>query len=114
MVGTNGAGDFYCLRLGGKRGVWMIGSDCGDEPTRTHRTLRELVAQQQEWYREQMTDPELVTSVACLTIDDWEALKKAPHHSSDLRDDFWKFTQHVGVHVYMPLVCHTLIRGLSR
>src|SRR5262245_51555072 len=49
MVGTNGAGDFYCLRIDGKPGVWMIGSDCGDKATRTHRTLRELVDEQLEW-----------------------------------------------------------------
>jgi hypothetical protein len=93
IVGTNGSGDFYCLRLDETPGVWMIGSDCGDEPTRTHPRLRELVAQQLEWYREQMTDPELVVSVACLSIDDWEALKKALPDSSDLGNDFWEFTR---------------------
>lgn len=33
LIGTNGAGDYYTLRLDGVAGVWMIGSDCGDEPT---------------------------------------------------------------------------------
>ena len=29
MVGTNGGGDYYCLRLDDVPGVWMIGTDCG-------------------------------------------------------------------------------------
>jgi uncharacterized protein (TIGR02996 family) len=33
LFGTNGAGDFYVLKLDGSAEVWMIGSDCGDEPT---------------------------------------------------------------------------------
>lgn len=39
MIGTNGAGDFYCLRLDGKPGVWMIGTDCGDVPSRSDKSL---------------------------------------------------------------------------
>lgn len=33
LIGTNGAGDYYSLRIDNSPGVWMIGSDCGDEPT---------------------------------------------------------------------------------
>ena len=93
MVGTNGAGDYYCLRLDEKSGIWKIGSDCGDEPTCTHQTLQDLVAQQLEWYEEQMTDPELVVSLACLDIDDWQELKQSLPDSSDLGDDFWEFSR---------------------
>ena len=38
LVGTNGGGDYYCLRLDNKPGVWMIGSDCGGKPTRVDHT----------------------------------------------------------------------------
>src|SRR5262249_13409395 len=65
MVGTNGAGDYFCLRLDGGPGVWMIGSDCGDEPTLMYDTFQELVDRQRDWYREEMTRPELVVSVPC-------------------------------------------------
>jgi uncharacterized protein (TIGR02996 family) len=43
LIGTNGGGDYYCLRLSNKPGVWMIGSDCGDEPTLIAETLPEYV-----------------------------------------------------------------------
>ena len=43
LVGTNGGGDYYCLRLDNKPGVWMIGSDCGDKPTRVARSLKAFV-----------------------------------------------------------------------
>jgi hypothetical protein len=43
LIGTNGAGDFYCLRLKGDKSVWMIGSDCGDEPTELYDSLSEFV-----------------------------------------------------------------------
>lgn len=29
MLGTDGAGNYFCLRLDGKTGIWMIGTDCG-------------------------------------------------------------------------------------
>ena len=43
LVGTNGGGDYYCLRLDRNRKVWMIGSDCGDKPTGMHGSLVEFV-----------------------------------------------------------------------
>ena len=43
LVGTNGAGDFYALRLDGSAEVWMIGSDCGDEPTLISPSLDNFV-----------------------------------------------------------------------
>jgi hypothetical protein len=46
LIGTNGAGDYYCLRLKGDRKVWMIGSDCGDEPNRVYGSLSEFVEEQ--------------------------------------------------------------------
>src|SRR5262245_61381228 len=45
MFGTNGGGDFYCLRLDDKPGVWMIGSDCGDEPTLAADSLSAFIDQ---------------------------------------------------------------------
>lgn len=33
LVGTNGAGDYFCLRLDNNPGLWMIGSDCDDQPS---------------------------------------------------------------------------------
>lgn len=59
MVGTNGGGDYYCLRLDNTPGVWMIGSDCGDKPTLTNDTFREYIDQliaeheeEQQWLAE--------------------------------------------------------------
>jgi|GEM_PF-654168 len=43
LVGTNGAGDFFCLRLDDTPGVWMIGSDCGDKPSLMAKSLRNFV-----------------------------------------------------------------------
>ena len=53
MIGTNGGGDFYCLRRDGKPGVWLIGSDCGDKPTRVARTIRHYVEKLlRDWQKE--------------------------------------------------------------
>jgi hypothetical protein len=46
LIGTNGAGDYYCLRLKGDRKVWMIGSDCGDVPSEIYGSLAEFVDDQ--------------------------------------------------------------------
>ena len=35
LLGTNGGGDYYCLRLEGDEHVWMIGSDCGARPKKS-------------------------------------------------------------------------------
>jgi hypothetical protein len=43
LVGDNGAGDFYCLKLTGDGHVWMIGSDCGDKPTKKFESYAEFV-----------------------------------------------------------------------
>jgi hypothetical protein len=43
LIGTNGAGDYYCLRLKDDRKVWMIGSDCGNEPSEMYPTLADFV-----------------------------------------------------------------------
>src|SRR5436309_15815298 len=32
LIGDDGGGGYYCLRLDNKPGVFMIGSDCGDRP----------------------------------------------------------------------------------
>jgi hypothetical protein len=46
LIGTNGAGDYYCLRLDRNRKVWMIGSDCGDKPLEIHGSLAEFVEEE--------------------------------------------------------------------
>ncbi len=43
LVGSNGAGDFYALRLDGGPGVWLIGTRCGSVPTRTYDSLDEFI-----------------------------------------------------------------------
>lgn len=43
LIGTNGAGDYYSLKLDGSPAVWMIGSDCGDEPTQMESSIEEFV-----------------------------------------------------------------------
>ena len=32
LIGATGGGEYFCLRLDNKPGVWIIGSDCGDKP----------------------------------------------------------------------------------
>ncbi len=39
MIGTNGGGDYYCLRLDNQPGIWMIGTDCDEEPTLVAQSL---------------------------------------------------------------------------
>lgn len=43
LFGTNGAGDYYSLKLDGSPEVWMIGSDCGDEATEMDASIEEFV-----------------------------------------------------------------------
>jgi hypothetical protein len=43
LIGTNGGGDYFCLRLQGDSHVWMIGSDCGDKPTKQYESVNEFV-----------------------------------------------------------------------
>lgn len=43
LIGTDGAGGYYCLRLDGEPGVWMIGSDTDDEAEKMHGSLAEFV-----------------------------------------------------------------------
>lgn len=45
LIGTNGGGDYYSLRLDNTEGVWLIGSDCGDVPLRVADTLQQHVEQ---------------------------------------------------------------------
>ncbi|SMP75597.1 SMI1 / KNR4 family (SUKH-1) [Neorhodopirellula lusitana] len=45
LIGTNGGGDYYCLRLDNEPGVWMIGADCGDVATLIVPTLDQFVDQ---------------------------------------------------------------------
>jgi hypothetical protein len=55
LLGSNGAGDYYCLRLDGQPGVWMIGSDC-EEAEQVNASLAEFVEEQLKEYREKMGD----------------------------------------------------------
>lgn len=53
LIGTNGAGDFYCLRLKGDQKVWMIGSDCGDKPSKMYDSLTQFVNVQVRRHKEE-------------------------------------------------------------
>jgi hypothetical protein len=88
IVGTNGAGDFYCLRLDGRPGVWMIGSDAPglDEPVAG--SFSELVAERIRDYRQLMAEPERVVSVPCLWEEDWEELRRESPADPTLTDSY--------------------------
>ena len=43
LLGTEGDGGYFCLRLDGIPGVWMIGSDDGGEPEKRFDSLAEFV-----------------------------------------------------------------------
>jgi hypothetical protein len=44
--------------------------------------------------KETVADPELLVSIACLSIMDWQALRQALPGSSDLGDNFREYTRH--------------------
>jgi hypothetical protein len=54
LIGSNGAGDYYCLRLDRDVKVWMIGSDCGDKPSEMYPSLSAFVVYELKRYREQL------------------------------------------------------------
>ncbi|MGE3808130.1 MAG: SMI1/KNR4 family protein [Gemmataceae bacterium] len=54
LIGTNGAGDYYCLRLDNQPGLWLIGSDCGDEPTLMAADVAEYLAERIQECRAEM------------------------------------------------------------
>jgi hypothetical protein len=57
LIGDDGAGGYYCVRLDNKPGVWMIGSDTeSEDPEKKHASLSEYIdellanrAEQLEW-----------------------------------------------------------------
>lgn len=51
LIGTDGGGNYYSLRLDDNRKVWMIGSDCGDKPTAKHASLSAFVEKELDAYR---------------------------------------------------------------
>lgn len=51
LIGSDGGGGYYGLRLDGQPGVWMIGSDVEDAE-RVNESLGEYVEQEIERYRE--------------------------------------------------------------
>lgn len=57
MVGTNGGGDYYCLRLDDGPGVWMIGTDCGSKPTKTHDHLADYFRDLMSSYQAEVVTP---------------------------------------------------------
>ena len=53
LIGSNGTGDYFCLRLDGAPTVWVIGSDCGSEAPLLWPSLAEMVeAQIGEYWEE--------------------------------------------------------------
>jgi cell wall assembly regulator SMI1 len=58
IIGSNGAGDYYCVRLDGIPGVWFLSNDSG-EVNRSYGSLGEYIAMRLEQYRlEQSDSPE--------------------------------------------------------
>jgi hypothetical protein len=43
LIGSDGGGGYYCLRLDGVPGVWMIGSDNGDQAEKKFESLAEYL-----------------------------------------------------------------------
>jgi hypothetical protein len=91
LTGTNGAGDFYCLRLDNEPGVWMIGSDCGDEPSQLFESLSEQVESVRNEYLENMSAPEKVVAVPFFTEDEWEKLRATVPDAAALGDSYEKW-----------------------
>lgn len=51
LIGSDGAGGYYCLRLVDDWKVWMIGSDCGNVPRVISDSLSEFVNEEVERHR---------------------------------------------------------------
>lgn len=95
LIGTNGAGGYYCLLLKGKSNLWMIGSDCGDEPVYHDTELQTHISDEFEYYREEMAYAEHEVAVASLPIDEWRALKEVKAATADLGEDYGEFKKRV-------------------
>jgi hypothetical protein len=46
LIGSSGAGDYYCMRLDDTPGVYQIGSDCGSEPVKLFPSLKAYIDDQ--------------------------------------------------------------------
>lgn len=126
LVGTNGAGDFYCLRLDQKPGVWMIGTDCGDEPDQLFDSLSELIDLRLGEHREQLEkdrrrqelegDAEAVELAAAEAADhpkakDW-VTAGSPYASFKILDGLTRKVSPRKLRLY-GLACCSLIENLD-
>lgn len=126
LIGTNGAGDFYCLRLDQKPGVWMIGTDCGDEADQLFDTLNELIDLRLGEHREQLEkdrrrqelegDAEAVELAAAESADhakakDW-VTAGSPYASFEILDGLTRKVSPRKLRLY-GLACCSLIENLD-
>ena len=86
LIGTNGAGDYFCLRLDGTPGVWMIGSDCGDESSLMAVSLRNFV---DEAVRQHEEEQKREDSRHALFQDEVAAEMQAVAEGSDPKAKQW-------------------------
>jgi hypothetical protein len=102
LVGTNGGGDYYCLRLDNEPGVWMIGSDCGGEAGRVSRTFQGYVDEALENCHERMRQEEAAARQREQFVEEaggddqhgsvQEWLSSSPHRMFDFLDRLGKVT----------------------
>ncbi|AMV30068.1 SMI1 / KNR4 family protein [Gemmata sp. SH-PL17] len=88
MAATDGGGNYYCLRLDGRPGLWMIGSDCGDEPRLQREDFAELVTGTENYYRAYMSHPELVVVIPWYSDKGWVRLRAVVPDPESLRADY--------------------------
>lgn len=93
MIGTNGAGGFFCLRLDGTPGVWLIGSDCGDDPSRVSEDFSQHAEEYAEFFREAMQDSASVAPHVILQRDAWVELRQEVPDFEGLGESFAEFEE---------------------
>ena len=93
MIGTNNAGDYFCLRLDGKPGVWMIGTDCGSKPSKTSRTFKEFVADVVGDYRFELDRAKKAVARPYLSMASWKNLKEVAPKFEELCESYseWNY-----------------------
>lgn len=93
LVGDDGAGGYYCVRLDNKPGVWMIGSDTDSEkPTRVARSLQAYVKKAMEQQKHGITASELQEAVATQAEQAAEEVRAEPGEPEPSDEEFtWDY-----------------------
>jgi len=88
LVGTNNGGDYSCLKLDGKPGVWWIGTDCGNKPTKHSNTFQAHVDDEMSDLQFEADRLRDAHAAPILTKANWKKLKEAAPKFRELRGSY--------------------------